>query len=227
VASVRLNFSPPIEPNITKLHILESTSQTGTFSEIEVVTGIGTYPSYISYYTTNLATAATNWFRIQWEDNKGALSDLSEAVQGGTESYVGELTEWVLLRDSTINENVATQEVEAALFQVFGTTTPDTLDPDQKSGITMLAMARCYLTKLGASSSTGTANKWTAGLVSMDSGTTAAQQGQANIEMLLKQAGKLLGLNYSVVAQMAEANLFGNNGDGPTFDPSRLLIEVQ
>jgi hypothetical protein len=225
MASVRLNFSPPIERDIVKLHILEASSQTGTFSEIEEVDQIGTYPNYISYYTTDLAQSAYDWFRIQWEDDKGALSDLSEAVQGGTESYVGELTEWVMLRDSTINENVASQEVESALFQVFGTTTPDSLNPNEKSGIVLLAMARIYLTKLGSSS--GRAQKWTAGLITMDTGTTAAQQSKANIDALLKQAGKLLGVAYGVIAQMAEVEVAGVPPEIVTFDPSRLLIEVQ
>lgn len=221
MASVRLNFSPPIEQGITKLYIFEAADQAGPWDEIEVVTSVGAYPEYISHYTTDQASSGVSWFRIRWEDNKGAMTDYSEAVQGGTETVVGELVEMVMLRDPTINENVAMQEIEAVLDLVFHDQDPE-LSPSQKSGVVMLAMARVYLTKVTTQS---TASEWTAALVSMKVGDT--QQGKANVEWLLKEASKSLGMSFSVVAQMAELEIPGLTPSVNGFDPSRLLVEIE
>ena len=88
---VPLDFIPPQEDNIVKLHIYESSAQGGPFSEIELVTEVGTWPNYIDHYTTANATALDDWFAIQWEDDKGAKSVLSSPVKGGTDYLVREV----------------------------------------------------------------------------------------------------------------------------------------
>ena len=128
MASVFLNFTPPDREDLTKLRIFEATDAAGPWNEIEVVTAIGEYPNYISSYTTNLATSNTNWFSIQWEDAKGAQTDQSNAIQGGTETLVGEIVDRVLVRDNTLDEQVVLAETEALIERYFGCD-PYTVDP--------------------------------------------------------------------------------------------------
>lgn len=231
MASVRLDFVRPSVPGLAQLKIYEATSKEGEFTSIESVTAIGTYPDYISYYTTESATSKTNWFAIEWVDTDGASSGLSAAIQGGTESLVGEITSRVLLRDPTIDEMVATQEAEAVVSSYFSVMNPYTVDPDEASptvmsGLTLLALAlsQLYIT----ATSTGDVQKFTAGLIAMDKGSSSTTQRKiADIEALIKLANKMLGQNYSVIAQLEEIEVAGGYTQLVAVDLTRAIIEVQ
>jgi hypothetical protein len=119
MASVRLDFTPPTAPGITALHIEEASAKEGVFAEIEEVTAVGTYPNYISYYTTDNAVAANGWFRIRWEDADGIFTAYSSPLQGGTKTLVQEIVDRVMLRMPNANEIIVTQEAQAAVSLVF------------------------------------------------------------------------------------------------------------
>lgn len=229
-ASVYLDFVAPNEiPNLTKLHIYEAAAKDGPYSEIEVVTPVGTQGAYISSYTTNLATSVTDWFAVQWEDSKGALTALSDGVKGGTQSLVAEIVSRMLLRDSSLNEQIAVQEAEAAVSDYYSVVDPYTVDPSGVSakilsGLTNLALARTYITKAITSSSK---NKWVAGLVSLD--TSSGSTVDANtVEALLKMANNDLGVNFSAILLIEEIEVAGGYTQQiVAADLSRSIIEVQ
>jgi hypothetical protein len=217
MAIVPLDFIPPTDPDITKLHIEEATDQAGPFGEIEEVTEIGTYPNYITRYTTDQAALASNWFRIRWENSKGAMSPFSEPIKGGTTTLVQQIVDRVMLRDPLANENVTQQESEAVIEDVFSTTDAYSVDPEtvtakQKSGITFLTLARVYLSSIVTSISGGAVQSYTAGLVSQSAGSQAqsqVSQGMSNIEQLIEWANRDLGLSYSLIMLLKEIDVAG------------------
>jgi hypothetical protein len=229
MASVYLNFVPPNDvPDLTKLHIYEAPAQNGPFSEIEAVTAIGTPGRYITDYTTELAVTATDWFAIQWENSKGALSTMSSAIQGGTTSVVSEVVDRVLLRDPSLNEQIVAQEAAAVVESYYGTLTPDisTVTNNQLSGLTLLTMARCYVTRVA--SGVGTSQSWSAGLLSEKMGTTATTQSLKTIEDLIRMANVFLGRSYTVVALMKEVEVAGGfTSRLAGVDISRSLLDVE
>src|SRR5262245_46554390 len=127
MASVRLDFTPPMLPDVTELHIEEAPTQDGTFAEIEVVTAVGTYPNYISNYTTTFATDNNYWFRIRWETSQGVSTPYSLALQGGTKTLVQEIVDRTLLRNPTLNEIIVTQEAQAVISESFPGQDPNTI----------------------------------------------------------------------------------------------------
>lgn len=232
--SVFLDFVPPNDiPNLVSLYILEATTKDGPFNEIEEVTEIGTSGNYITTYTTENATSKTNWFAIFWEDDKGAQTPYSAAVQGGTRTLVAEIVSRVLLRDPSINEAIATQEAEAAISDYYGVLDPYSIDPETVppnviSGMTYYTMARCYISSAVSTSTAATAGgKWVAGLVSLDtSSSSKATSIWDNIENLLRVANRELGRSYSIVALMEEITVAGGYRRVVGADLSRLIIEV-
>jgi hypothetical protein len=217
MANVPLNFTPPIEPNIVSLHIEEAAAQGGPFSEIEVVTAVGSYPDYISRYTTTSATALNDWFRIRWQDAAGAYSPYSQAIQGGTVTLVQQIMDRVMLRDPLADENVTQQEAEAVIEDVFATEDAYSVDPytvtaKQKSGITFLTLARVYLSSIVTSITGGATQSYTAGLVSQTAGSAAqskVSQGLENIRQLIEWANHDLGMNVSLVLLIKEIDVGG------------------
>lgn len=226
MASAHLDFIPPDVPDLTKLRIYESTTEDGTFALIEEITGVGAYPTYISEYTTNLATNVDNWFAIDWVDSKGFNVGISQAIKGRTSLLVGEIVRRIQLRDTTISEKIAQQEAEAVIERYFGVD-PYTLETTeakywQKSGLTALAMARIYTVGLVQS---GTVSSWTAGLISVKN--EAGRETRTNITELLKEAQRVLGLTTGKIAQMAALEIAGGGSDIVSIDQSRLLIEIE
>jgi hypothetical protein len=120
MASVYIDFVPPDRPGFVKLLIYESPDADGPFVLIETVTEIGTYPNYLTQYSTDKATAVQSFFAIRWEDEKAVQTEMSEAVQGGTESLVGIVTSRVMLRSSGMSENVVVQETEDVICEYMG-----------------------------------------------------------------------------------------------------------
>ena len=167
---VKLNFVPPIDNDVFALRIYESSGPDGVFTEIERTESIGTYPSYITDYTTDQALLATDWFAIAWENVDNIVGEMSQAIQGGTTTVVGEIVSRCLLRDPSLNENVLTQEAEGAVYAYYGV---DPYDPEiqptpnEYSGLTLITMARTMMFTLASSSAaSGATSSWVAGLVS-------------------------------------------------------------
>lgn len=229
MASVRLTFLPPEISDLVALRIYEATAKEGAFSQIERTTSVGTSPYWINEYTTSLAASATDWFEIAWEDSGGAVSVPSAPIQGGTQTLVGILVERLQLRDSTINETVAAQEAEAAISQYFNIDDPYSIDPSTVSpkilqGLTLLSLAWTYTVTQVTS---GSVQKFTAGLVSLDSGSSSSTVSKASIDQLMKLANNLLGRNFSTIMQLKSIAVAG--GFKPlltTVDLSRTIIEV-
>jgi hypothetical protein len=228
MASVRLDFIPPQEQGVVKLEIWESPDKDGTYSKIEDVTEVGSYPDYITYFTTDNATAGNYWFRIRWQDSGGAYSDFSEPVQGGQTSLVKVLVDRTLLRNPMLDERVVAQTAEFIIQIVMGTDNP--YDPELKptpaqlEGMTLFCVGYSMMSSTASISSD---ESYTAGLISQKSGTTT-KTGAQPWEVFLDQAGILLGFSKSFVMQMkADAGVAaltsGQMGEIVVYDQSRLL----
>lgn len=220
--AVHLEFTPPVEEDITSLHIFEAPASTGPFLEIEQVTAIGTFPDYIDHYTTTLANSLTDWFSIQWKDSKGALTPLSASVQGGTTSLVGKLIQRVLQRDSGLDPDVVKQEAEGAIEWYFHKDPYDNLltaSYRQLNGLTYLILARANLIEILSSQGGG---GYTAGMVTEREGTTTSSMKSVND--LIKLANQMLNINTSVVMQLEELQL--PSGSRSRYDASRGVIDI-
>lgn len=228
MASVPLRFTPPEIEDVVSMKVYESPTMGGTYLEIEEVTGVGTFPGYISHYTTDQATSRNYWFAISWVDSKGAESDLSAPIQGGEETLVGKIVTRVMQRDVSVSVNIATQEAEAAISKYFNvldafSVDPATVSPSVLSGLVNLTLVRSYLTRIITAS--GSSSKWVAGIVSMDD--SSQTKGQvANIEALLRLANADLGLQYSVVFLMKEITVAGGYKRLTGVDLSRGIFEL-
>jgi hypothetical protein len=227
MASVHLTFEPPDAQDIVALRIFEGPNKLATFSEIERLTTVGAYPTYLTEYTTNQASSSSDWFAIQWEDSKGALSDLSVPVQGSTSTPVGIIAERVTLRDSSLNDIVVVQEAEAALemFLPAGSDVYDAtveLSYRQQRGLTNLTLAMCYLTEMAHTK----AVSWVAGIVSLKSSDVALQQRADSIKGLLQAANLDLGTTYGLVAHLEDVEIAGGASRPQTVDQTRLLVEL-
>jgi len=228
MASVALDFLPPTNPDIVSLSIFEGTSQDGEFTLIETVTEIGEYPNYLTRYTTDQAVSTANWFRIQWTDNKGAITDFSGAVQGGTYLLISKLIDRVMLRDATLDENLVAQVCEWVVARFFVTETPYdaaiVATYAQLEGLTLLSLARAQLHSLAQ---TQTDESYTAGLVSQKSGSGSLASKKALIGMLVNEANALLGINCSVVLLLEELDITGTGSlSSVEVDQTRLLITI-
>jgi hypothetical protein len=226
---VFLDFIPPNDiPDLTELHILEGPTVSGPFSEIEVVTSIGTAGNYISSHTTPNALSNTDWFVIQWKNAAGVFTPTSAAVKGGTRSLVAEIVSRAMLRDATINEEVAVQEAEAAISDYYNTIDPYsinvlTVSPKIKSGLTNLTLARSYITK---AITTSNKNKWVAGLVSLDNSSGSAGISTQTVQALIDLANKDLGRSLSFKLLLEEVEVAGGFKQIVAADLSRTIIEI-
>lgn len=228
MAIVALDFAPPAYPGFVKLNIYELDSPVGTPTLIETVNDIGTYPSYITRYTTNFAVDALDWFAVDFEDDKGAKTLRSIPMQGGTTSAVAIIVSRVILRDPTIDENVAIQESEGVIRAITGqdpyVVDTSLLTADQLSGMTFLTMARSYI---GSIITSGSESDYVAGLVSQKSSSTVDKK-QKLIEWLIDQANVLLGTNFSVVMLLEDFDPTGlGTATSIEVDQSRLILEIE
>lgn len=222
MASVPLEFIAPSEPNLALLRVYEGTSKDGAFSLIDETDEIGSYPDYINHYTTEEASSETNWFSIQWVDDKGAESPLSDPWQGNTESLVSIITGRVVQRGVTNDESVILQEAEATLEQYFGTDpyeVPLPISYSQAVGLTYLVMARLMVLDV----INDTTESYTAGIIAQQTG--SSDKSMKNVQKLIDEANRLLGRNYSLVVQLPEYTPVPALRD-TTFDQSRLIVEL-
>lgn len=221
---VRLNFVPPAEPDLARLEIYEASTKTGSFVKIEDISAIGTYPNYISSFTTDNATAADYWFAIDWFDAEGGHVGMSDPIQGGVLSILGEIVSRVMIRDATINENIVYDEARAVLYAFLpaGTDIEDApismVNPAELSGLALLTQARCYLFDVSEGE-----EEYTVGLVSQRLKNTRSLD---FVKSLLKMAEAQLGLSYSAILQMAEVPVGAGSKVNGQVDISRLIVEV-
>lgn len=207
MASVNLKFSAPGQENLAELRIYESPTQDGFMTLIETVTDIGAFPDYINSYTTDQADDVTDWFSIQWVDDKGAESEMSDPWQGNTDSVVAQIVERVIQRGSDVEESVVIQEAELAAETYFNKDPYAVELPVSRRvlmGLVYLTLAR----SLSLQTSQSGGESFTAGLVQMKSDSKAAD---VDVTGLLDEAATLLGLKRSVVAEMAELPIAGGS----------------
>lgn len=225
--SVRLDFTPPSIPDIIKLHVEEAPASAGVFAEIDSTTQVGSYPNYISYYTTQVASDLNYWFRIRWETSDGVFSPYSSTLQGGTKTLVQDIVDRVLLRNPNLNEIIVTQEAQAVVAQYFGTDDPNSIPVTGASyveirGMTNMTLARSLVATFFATG--GTVSGFTAGLVSIKAGTTGGTDPSKAIEALVKSANIDLGTGESFVLLLKQ---IGNGADRPyCCPPSGALTGV-
>lgn len=231
MASVPLRFLAPQDDDIAALRIYESPTEAGAFTMIERTTAIGTFPNYINEYITTFASNVSDWFAIAWEDTAGVIGDMSIPIQGSTQTLVFMIVDRVKLRDSSLDERIVAQEAEAAISSYFNVLNPFDVDPATvsprvMSGLTMLTLARAMLTRLFTS--TTTANKWAAGILSMDTSATKTTTQADTIQKLIDIANRELGLNYSVILLVEEIGTGGDLGlkTLKVDDVSRTMIEL-
>lgn len=223
MATVRLDFIPPTDPDLVSLKIFESSAKGGPFNQIEDVTVIGEYPNYISTYTTTAAQQIDSWFAIDWFDDKGGHLGMSDPIQGNADLLLAEIVSRVMTRDPTINENIIYDEAQAVLelFLPPGTDIEDApmdmASYSERSGLTLLTMARCYIFSISEGE-----EEYTVGLVSQK---LKSARSTDYVEALLRRAEAALGLSYSAILQMAEIPIAGEVSE--TTDLTRLLIELQ
>lgn len=224
MASVALRFSSPGSEDLVQLHIFESVIAEGPFLLIETVTDIGSFPDYIDHYTTEAANSTQNWFAIQWEDARGAKTDISAAIQGNAETLVAQIVYRVRLLDPMLKESLVIQNVEDVVGEYYNVDDPMSVSPLRakykiKAGLTLMAMARYRLQTL-SNSTTG----WTAGLVSMKA--SDSTQTITAVKEMMKQADRLLGIGYARIAQMVIPDVNSGLSCVTHSDISRLLFEV-
>jgi len=224
---VRLDFTPPAQPDVVALRIYESAAEDGPWEQIERVADVGVYPTYISYYTTQLATSAVDWFSIAWEFAGGVVGPRSPAAKGGLgESLIAKVVERVMQRDRNLDEAVVTQEAEGVIESYFSGADPYdatlTTTFRKLNGLVKLVLARSLIDKQLRSVTGQTADSFTIGLVTArsSSGTNTQQVATAAIKDLLDQAMADLDIPQSVILQLAAPSW--SNGL-TSYDHSRLI----
>jgi hypothetical protein len=222
---IRLDFTPPSEPDLTALHVEESDSETGPFVEIEVITAIGAYPDYISFATVD-ATLPTDWFRIRWANAGGAFTPYSEAIQGGTTTLVQMIVDRAMMRNPTADERVVTQAAEQIISSVMKVANPYdvslTANYSQLEGMTLLVLVRTAISTLAAG---GNASSFTAGLISMKQDTGSMQENA--LKLMMDEAGRLLGIGKTRIGQLAAPVLAQGLATVVSEDLSRLIVEIE
>lgn len=226
MATVILDFTPPTTDDVTTLHVQEAPTADGIFTNLASHPA-GVYPDYISRITITDAVNAADWFRIAWENSSGGMTPYSEPIPGGTTTYLSKLIDRVMLRMPLADENVIAQESEAVIEEILRVDPYTSASADVKyktwNGMTILVMARMQLSDYAAQVSTS--EGFTAGLVSMKSGTSATLN-LKGIRDLMEEAGRLLGFSTARVAQMIVPEIAGGLSQVVMADISRLQIDV-
>ena len=134
----------------------------------------------------------------------------------------------MILRNPSLNEIIVTQEAQAVVSQVFSTQDPNSMQVEdatyvQLRGMVNMTLARSLIATFLASG--GSVAKYTAGLVSLQSGTTGTDPTKA-IEALLASANNDLNLNYSVILLMSEIDC-GVKQERIAIDLTRTTIDYE
>lgn len=204
MSSVPLEFTAPAQNDIVALRIYESDAQLGPFVQIERVTAIGSYPGYITSYTSSLGTGGVKWYTIAWEDSAGGLSDQSNPTRLGTQTVPGEIADRVLQRDINMDRSIAVQEAEAALEQYFGADPYELTISDmtyrQLRGFTNYVLATMLLQRIVKGG--GTAEQVTVGLVTLKSSSGGTSFSTREAQSLIDRANDDLGLNQGMIVRL-------------------------
>ena len=225
MVTITLDFLPPTDPDVITLHVEEAPSAEGPFAPLATHPA-GVYPDYISKVTITDATSADNWFRIAWENSSGGMTPWSDPVPGNTTTYLSKLVDRVMLRMPNADENVIAQEAEAVIEEVLHVdpyTSAATVKYKTWNGMALLVMARVQLSDYAGSVSTN--ESFTAGLVSMKSGSSSNLDLKA-IRDLMEEAARLLGFSTARVVQMIVPEIAGGLSQVVMADISRLQIDV-
>lgn len=225
--AVELQFLPAEEEGMVTLHVEEASSKDGPFALVQSFPA-GTYPTYIHEVVVTNAQATLDWFRIYWEDSNGSYTPHSSPVQGGSSTIVAQVMDRVMLRDPAVEPLIAGQEAEASVSEYFNVDDPYAVEvskasPRVLSGLTLLTLARCYTVRLITGS--GQTARWSAGLVSMQSGQTTTQSWDA-IDRMVNLANKELQRNYSAVLLMEEISVAHGYKQLKGVDLTRTLYEL-
>jgi hypothetical protein len=226
--SVRIDLSPPPQDDVVALRIYEAAAEAGPYTQIERTSAVGTYPNYISHYTTVLANSATDWFKIAWEYTNNVIGPQSQAVQGGQGPLlIGKVIERTMQRDMSLNEGIVSQEAEGVIESFYG---KDPYDPTltasykELNGLVLMTLYRSQLVTMfqTASMSGGATESFTIGLVSAKSGTSTATiaASEAALSKLLELAYKELGVPLSIILELAEPTY---SVGLTSYDHSRLI----
>jgi len=229
MASVSLTFIPPSRPGFVKLHIFETADPAQLAALIDTIENIGSYPNYITKASTNNAAAIDDWFAIQWEDDQGVVTVLSELMKGGVTTLIGELVNRVIMRNPAFDGAIVVQETEGVISFVYNVDDPYTIELASVNKLWMVELTNLifvaceYLNVLlGASSS----NAYTAGVIS-ESTSTSSLAILDSLEKLEKRSLRRLGIGGSWLASIdrgtVEDRLFSVTGDKTLIDVSRLL----
>lgn len=226
MASVPLSFAPPTEEGIVALRIYESDNADTGFTQIDRVL-VGTYPDYITHYTTQLASRADDWFAIAWENVDGVVSPLSAPIKGGTTTLIGEIVDRVLLRAPDADENIVLQEAEATVAFVYKVDDPYSIDYTTVNKLWLTELTNLSLVATRYMTVVMTAAEgqdYTAGLVSQSSTRADVSTVLKGLESLESRALKRLGIGGSLIASiMPEDDVFEFTKLKTTFDSSRIL----
>lgn len=227
MAAVRIDLSPPPQDDVVALRIYESTAgSSGPYVQIERTTTVGVYPSYISHFTTTLATSATSWFKIAWEYQGGVVGPQSQGVQAGQgPTLIGRVIERAMQRDPTLNEGIVAQEAEGVIESFFG---KDPYDPTltytytQLNGLVLMTLYRAQLVRFLQSATASDVDSFTIGIVSAKSGTSTATitKSEQALARLLSLAQQELGVGTSLILQLAEPSY---SVGLTSYDHSRLI----
>lgn len=207
---VTLRLIPPDEQNLVALRVYESSNGT-LYSQIDRTEEIGTYPNYITIFTTPNATSRTDYFTVAWEDSTGAVGPMSSGVKGGTQSLISDVVRRVMERDLSLDQRVVLQEAEAAIQDYLGSDVDPYDDSiianyQVKVGLTYLVMARVY-TVMVATSSGSTIEQATIGLVSYK--TQSGDNKNIDIGSLIDAANAKLGLGQSRIMTLSRPCSYG------------------
>lgn len=225
--TIPIKFVQPQEPDLVKLHIYEGSDPGGLFYEIDSSSDIGEFPEYIDEFTTTQARDPMDWFAIQWEDNKGAKTELSAPLQGGSKTLIGEIVERVLLRSSELNQALVTEEAES-LLEWWKSADPYTLNLDdytytQITALADLTMVNTFYALLAERA--GSTTDYRAGMIS-ESYSGYPVQSDSSLRNLELRALKRLGIGGSRIASIEKwdhNHEFEICGVKTTFDSSRTL----
>lgn len=225
MAALPLTFVPPEEPGIAQLHIYESPTADGVFTEIETVPA-GDYPDYIDHYTTQNVVNINDWFAIAWSTVDGVISPLSSPIKGGTSTLMGELVERVLLRSPTLDERIVLQEAEATVSFVYRNPDPYSIDVTTVDPLWLTSLAELteIATLWAATVNRGaTAQDYSAGLIS-ERNTIDTRTALDNLQRWEKRILRRLGIGGSLIASIQDSPyILGITGIKTTFDSSRIL----
>lgn len=88
---VLLRFLPPDDPDLAKIIVGESTTATGSLSDVASGTDIGSSPDYITSFSYASGIVG-NYYAVKWEDVNGTQGDFTSRLKFDEGENAGEFT---------------------------------------------------------------------------------------------------------------------------------------